>query len=115
MTAQDSLFDAPAMTQSQVDRGVRGRARRSDPDTSQQAAEHIGKGAEAAIKRLYRIPRSLTDDQIAGYLPEWYAPTVKTARSRLTADGFLVDSGERRDSARGRPQIVWRRARDDSA
>jgi hypothetical protein len=52
----------------------------------------------------------LTDDEIAARLPACHAPTVKSARSRLTAAGLLVDSGERRPSSRGRQMIVWRLA-----
>ena len=105
------LFDSQALTQSEVDKGARGRARKHDPATSHAAAESIGKGAEEAIRNLYALPRALTADEICAELPEWrHAPTIKSALSRVVAAGFLEDSGVRRDSQRGWPMIVWTRA-----
>ena len=51
-----------------------------------------------------------TDDELCSYLNVRYPPTVKSARSRLSRAGYLRDSGVRRDSARGRPSIVWVRS-----
>jgi hypothetical protein len=87
---------------------TRGLARRTDPQTSHDAADTIGDQAERAIRRLYAIPRHLTDDEICDLLPELYPPTVKSARSRLTKAGFLVGWGTE-PSARGRAMTVWKR------
>ena len=90
------------------------RARRRDPQTSRDAAASITPGrTEALILALFplvtTVPRAgFTDDQFAAMLPGHYSPTVKTARSRLSKAGLLVDSGVRRPSNRGRLQIVWR-------
>ncbi len=105
------------MTPDQLTLGVdEPRARRADPDTSRDAAQSIRPGrTEAKILAMFplvtTIPRrGVTDDELAWMLPEIHPPTVKTARSRLTKAGLLVDSGERRDSNRGRSQIVWKLA-----
>jgi hypothetical protein len=88
------------------------RHRHTDPDTSQAAAAAQRPSAlEAEIIRVFHLHRphvGLTDDQVCRLLPDRYAPTVKTARSRLTKAGVLVDSGQRQRSNRGRDMIVWR-------
>lgn len=88
-----------------------GAVRLFDPDTSYAAAQCIGQGVENAAYRVFcRDGCSLTDDELAALLPGFYAPTVKSARSRLTRRGLLVDSGKRRSSERGQRMIVWRLA-----
>jgi hypothetical protein len=86
------------------------RARRMDPDTSHAAAGSVEAWVtEDRILRTFAIHGQLTDDELCEWLPLWHPPTVKTARSRLSKRGLLVDSGERRPSQRGRDMIVWRR------
>ena len=103
---QATLFDAPA-----------GKVRHSDPVTSLEAARSITPGRterlilEAFHREGYRKPRHLrgfTDDELCTWMPTLHSPTVKSARSRLSNQGLLEDSGERRPSIRGRDQIVWR-------
>lgn len=93
----------------------RGKARTTDPDTSHAAAREITGRTERAILAVFDSwwdgrPNRLTDQQLCAAFPNLYAPTVKSARSRLTKQGILVDSGERRPSSRGRPMIVWKLA-----
>lgn len=103
MTAQPILFPV-------------GRARASDPSTSHEAAVVISGRTELLILDAFGDPRqgiTMTDDQLADWLSlaaHTHPPTVKSARSRLSRAGLLVDSGERRPSNRGRQQIVWRLA-----
>ena len=91
--------------------------RANDPVTSLGAARSVTPGRterlilEAFYRVGYRKPRHLrgfTDDELCTWMPTLHPPTVKSARSRLTGLGLLVDSGERRPSVRGRDQIVWR-------
>ena len=84
--------------------------RRSDPETAREAAvaQH-GSGVPAVVLRTFYAHPGLTDDELCAQVPYLYPPTVKSARSRLSKAGELVDSGERRLSDRGRRQIVWRR------
>ena len=86
-------------------------ARHRDPQTSLDAARSITPGrTEKQILEQFRYASStFTDDELAAMLPG-YPPTIKTARSRLSNAGLLVDSGRRRPSNRGRDQIVWRLA-----
>lgn len=100
MAAQPTLFDAPA-----------GRVRRTDPQTSVDAARSITPGrTEKRILVQFRYASStFTDDELCDKVLG-YAPTIKSARSRLSNAGLLVDSGRRRKSNRGRDQIVWRLA-----
>lgn len=89
-----------------------GLSRSSDPDTSRAAAQWISKGVENAVRGAFRRgpANGYTDDELCVRLYDLHAPTVKSARSRLSKRGLLVDSGERRLSDRGRAQIVWRLA-----
>src|SRR5207237_5446966 len=89
-----------------------GRSRKDDPDTSRLAGESISAFTDRAIIAVYhedseKTCRGLTDDELCAELPDLHAPTVKTARSRLTDRGLLVDIGWRRLSNRGRQMIVW--------
>jgi hypothetical protein len=97
VTAQLALWTAPA-------------ARKSDPPTSHAAAA----APTGALERLildtfaYNGGTELCDDELCAQLRWLHAPTVKTARSRLSKRGLLVPTDKRRPSARGRDQIVWR-------
>ena len=87
-----------------------GLARNMDSDTAKAAARSITGRTERRILEVFEglAGRGLTDDELAAFsLPNIYRPTLVSARSRLTAHGLVVDSGVRRDSQRGRPQIVW--------
>jgi len=85
------------------------RHRLSDPQTSAQAAKSVaGQGIESKILAVFvGQPYGLTDDELCGLLPSLYAPTIKSARSRLSKNGYLTDSGSVRPSQRGRDMTVW--------
>lgn len=97
-------------------------ARASDPATSKAAAESIPSGQLEAwiitefIRRFSTADHGqecgLTDDQLVDGLrrksPWLHPPTVKSARSRLTKAGRLINSGRTAPSNRGRASIVWR-------
>ncbi len=89
-----------------------GRVRHSDPVTSVAAARTISGRTDLAIAAAFcaDLGSGMTDDELCVRLPFLYAPTVKSARSRLSKRGLLVASGRTRPSARGREQIVWRLA-----
>lgn len=104
MSVQVSLFDTSPHP----------RARAVDTQTALDAARSITPGrTERLILYLFEqephpwFMGGMTDDEIAARLPTVYPPTCKSARSRLSGLGLLVDSGERRPSIRGRDQIVW--------
>ena len=97
-----TLFDAPA-----------GAVRRGDPVTSLDAARKQRGGIEHAIREVFETLDlgNLTDDELADRLNWCHPPTVKSARSRLTKQGWLEDSGIRRRSGTGSTMIAWRRVR----
>lgn len=89
---------------------VHGLARFGDPQTSQDAAKVITGRTERRLLAAFGEYGQYTDDELAAHFPDMYPPTLKSARSRLTAKRLLVDSGTRRWSVRGCEMIVWRRA-----
>ena len=116
-TADEFLYDHKKGTLHAV-ADVHGLARLGDPETSRRAAERITGAAETRILRAFersarydRYP-GWTDDEMCEWVcgPDDNPPTFKSARSRLVDKGLLVDSGERRPSSRGVPQIVWKLA-----
>jgi len=104
-----TLFSAP--------RVYTGRSRRDDPDTSLAAARSVGHGAEQAILDVFRAePRYMggfTADELEARLLLVRRDTLRSALSRLGKRGALEDSGARRDSTAGRPQIVWVLAKEN--
>lgn len=87
---------------------TRGLARHCDPPTSRVAAETItGRTERLIVATFAAAGHGLTDDDLCGRLAGLYGPTVRTARSRLTRDGRVVDSGVLGISARGRACVVW--------
>lgn len=101
-----SLFPAPTTA---------GRVRATDPETSANAAKNAG-SVDNLVLHIHALnPRGLTDDELVDALCEHTGrdhnpPTIKTARSRWKDRGELIDSGLKRPSKRGVPQIVWRTA-----
>lgn len=90
------------------------RARHDDPETSRLAASSVVE-RRSELESLILITVTchdfgMTDDEICAVLPRRHPPTVKTARTRLSNAGLLVDTGEKRLSNRQRSMIVWRRA-----
>jgi hypothetical protein len=83
------------------------RHRHTDPETSRAAAASVTVDTETIILYIFQGGGNWTDDELAAALPDRYPPTVKTARSRLTREGRLRDTGMRRLSGRGRQMIVW--------
>jgi len=84
-------------------------ARNSDPETSRQAAI-VAARSELKLQVLKAMTNAgthgLTDDELVNQLRSFKATTV-TSRGRLSRTGVVVDSGMRRNSDRGCPQIVW--------
>lgn len=90
-----------------------GRARFTDPPTSKKAAAGISGRTERRILELFNdgtIPRhyGANDDELAALLPLYHPPTCKSARSRLSRAGLLIDSGLVRPSNRGKDSTVWK-------
>jgi len=98
-------------------------ARRTDPDTSHDAAESVGNvtARQVAVLRLFLRDYNaagMTDmELIEAYevaarldprlFPEQSHSGLRTRRSELVHNGFVVDTGQRRRLPSGRWSIVW--------
>lgn len=85
-------------------------ARRTDPETSHDAAAsvpNIRKSQELILTILSRCPQ--TDEEIFSHLPSGVmSPSgARTRRSELVAAGRVIDTGERRRTISNRRTIVW--------
>ena len=93
-------------------------ARTSDPVTSHEAAESVGKltATKGAILWLFEKFGQLTDEQLQnhyrrisaqGDAPRASESGVRSRRAELVAAGLLFDSGNRVKMESGRNAIVW--------
>ena len=89
---------------------VTGLARKSDPDTSKEAAAKVDvKKTEYLV--LIAIRDSGSQGCIAAELPDLTGLPLNSASARtrpLANKGLIRDSGERRLGPNGRNQIVWK-------
>lgn len=94
-----------------VERRLRGAARRSDPETSREAAASVSSGVMRAVWLAHAEHQGMTDDELVAAvgMMSYLRGTIVSARSRLVRANMLTDSGARRPSDRGRSQIVWER------
>jgi DNA-binding transcriptional ArsR family regulator len=94
---------------------ARPNARRTDPETSHQAARlaepKAGTNRELALRTLRQHPDGLTDFELAE-LTGLQQNSVGKRRGELRDAGLVEDTGRRRPSLTGAPAIVWRATRD---
>ena len=102
------------------------RARRTDPQTSHDAAasvENLSQKQEAVLKVIRTFPIGLVDVGLVnaytmlqkmpagangvGYLPEQSESGLRSRRSELVDRGLVRDSGKRMKLPSGRKAIVW--------
>ena len=85
--------------------------RRTDPDTSRQAATLAQLTAGTVRERCYLTllthPEGLTDFELADLVGRQQTSAGKR-RGDLVAVGLVEDSGERRRTPSGASAIVWR-------
>jgi hypothetical protein len=97
---------------------VRARARRTDPQTSHDAADSIGEkqitDLQQTILILFHDHGPMHDavliPRVAGkyYLKKQHSDSsVRSRRAELVARGMLRDSGKRFQLASGRQSIIW--------
>lgn len=102
------------------------RARNTDPATSHAAARSVQgeRKSQRAVWAVMRRHGDLTDEElVAAYeadvaahqgisryekLPRQSPSGIRTRRSELVEQGWVVDSGLRKPLASGRRAIVWR-------
>ena len=87
-------------------------ARRSDPDTSHEAAEAVTptlRKLQAEVLAFAAMcgPGGFTDPELAEHF-DCQVSTYRTRRSELVAMGLLMDSGHRRLNGGSRKFAVWR-------
>jgi hypothetical protein len=95
------------MSPQQLDLFAGPKARNKDRETSHEAARRAPNLEDVILEVIASYREGLTDDELCARLAEHYAPTVKSARSRLSKYGCLHDSGVRRLSLRNRSMVVW--------
>jgi hypothetical protein len=129
---QAALFDLPCPvcalregrhhpTCPQAREEARAVARRTDPETSHEAAASLRaeeiRRSQAAVLACLRRFGAMTDEQIAEryegarYQYDWPAQSpsgLRTRRGEVVNAGFVEDSGLRRKLASGRRAIIWR-------
>ncbi|MDA1054623.1 MAG: hypothetical protein O3C40_29685 [Planctomycetota bacterium] len=79
-------------------------------ETSTQAAEAVKPHAGRLRDLVYSLVEArggATDEEIARAL-ELLSDTARARRCELRDAGYLVDSGDRRPTSRGRPAVVWK-------
>lgn len=86
-------------------------ARPGSPETAFEAAESIADAAKSREAKAFALFRSVypagrTADEVADHF-EWERYSARPRLSQLKARGQIVDSGERRQGASGRRQVVW--------
>ena len=103
---QHSLFEESA------------HARRTDPETSHEAAasvKHLRESQRAVLSMFSPYAFGLTDEELivkyrtTGTRPLQSDSGIRTRRSELVHKGWLYDSGDRALTVSGRRTIVWRR------
>ena len=87
-------------------------ARRTDPQTSWQAAQSIDpadlRDSQVQVLEILRKHGPLTDEAIYRYVNgEQSVSGARTRRSELVDMGLVRDSGARATTAAGRQTIVW--------
>lgn len=94
-------------------------ARRSDPETSWEAARSVThiRESQQEILDLFRFRGTgMTDEEVALLYhdvvcksgPRCQSPSgLRTRRAELVAQGLLRDTGDRRRGSTGRRMIVW--------
>lgn len=103
---------------------ISARARRSDPETSHEAARSISvkdlrSSQRAVLRTLAKLRKGGTDVDIAGAYDHYgysaIAPQspsgLRTRRAELVDRGLVADSGLRKRLPSGRQAIVWVKAK----
>lgn len=100
---------------------VPARWRKSDPDTSVEAAKSVVpaamKASMRAILDVYKTHGMMNDEDLAaiyaGRMSDGTAPYqspsgLRSRRAELVAQNFVEDSGARKKMRSGRNSIIWR-------
>lgn len=107
------------MTPSLFSWSAKNRSRKSDPDTSREAAKAVTdkggtlKPSQIDVLHILKQYRTATQKTLENTedLQRNYSPSrIRSAVSELVRMGIVVDSGQRERLESGRKAIVWRMA-----
>lgn len=91
-----------------------GVARRSDPETSHEAAALVSglRASQEEVLGVLRRRGPMTDEEVLRVLLDrrerpWTPSGARTRRSELVAGGYVRDSGRRKRLETGRRSILW--------
>ena len=92
--------------------GPKAHARRSDPETSHQAAAAVTPGLNALQQRVeawaMRQPGGFLDIDACEAMPDLGGSTVRTRRAELAQRNIILDSGKRqKPEGASTPHTVW--------
>ena len=91
------------------------KARRTDPQTSHDAAESVERVTDTQLYILQALRRPRTDIQLIeayraiGKAPQASESGIRTRRAELVRKGLVVDAGIKQVLPSGRMAIVWAR------
>lgn len=90
-------------------------ARKTDPETSHQAAESVADPTKVQEFILKALVRPRTDFELVSAYQNMKSPRqsesgIRSRRAELVRLGLVVDTGERRKTPSGRNAIVWTKA-----
>jgi hypothetical protein len=91
------------------------KARRTDPQTSHDAAKSVDRVTNTQLYILQALRRPRTDVQLIeayraiGKAPQASESGIRTRRSELVRKGLVVDAGIKQALPSGRMAIVWAR------
>jgi len=85
--------------------------RRSDPDTSKEAAEKVDTARleQMVYEVICKYPEGCTGDDIMKHFPNHGVQTISPRYAPLIRKGFIYDTGERRMGGLGRRQRVLKK------
>jgi predicted HTH transcriptional regulator len=92
--------------------GQKAVTRRSDPETSREAAASISserlRESQQHVLAILKTLGPLTDEWLCNYLATSMSPSgARTRRAELVARGLVYDTGKRETLASGRKAVVW--------
>jgi len=96
-------------------------ARRTDPETSHDAAQSVRNLTETQNAILEMCTKPITDHKLVvwyqslasdGVVPHASESGIRSRRSELVDKGLIIDSGQRSLSPSGRKQILWQTFND---
>lgn len=107
---RDSIERNEGLARDQVSENTRGVVRADAPSTSEDAADHVwprtGSQRWRLLTLLWNTPDGLTDEQMST-LSRIAPNSQRPRRVELVEAGWVVDSGERRETIGGSEAIVW--------